>query len=156
MILWIVIADAAVARVAEVRQRNTLPKFVHTLAHPESRAKGIDIVTDRPGSVRGSFGAEAMGPTTPPKQVEAEEFARQVAAYLRKEFDLHHFDGLAIVAPARFMGLLRSNLSAEVERVILFEETKDLASLQDSQLLGHLAAAVDASFHEAFARTAAH
>ena len=154
MTLWILVADAALARVAEVSARKALPRLIHTFAHPLSRAKGMDIVTDRPGSVRGSFGAEAMGPTTPPKQTEAEEFARQLTAFLGKQFDAHQYDALAILAPARFMGLLRTDLAADVEKSVVFEDTRDLTFIEDSQLPPQLMDAVDASFREVFARTA--
>jgi protein required for attachment to host cells len=95
-----------------------------------------------------------MGPTTPPKRVEFEEFARQIAAFLGKEFGAHHFEALAILAPARFLGLLRANLPPEVQRAVVFEEAKDLVHVQDSELAEQLMSAVDASFREVFARAA--
>lgn len=145
MILWIVIADGAGARIAEVRRLNDSPRLIHAIANPNSRAKAMDLVTDKRGP---------LGPTTEPKKLEAEEFARHLAAFLQKEFDVHHFESLAILAPAHFLGLLRAGLPAELEKAVVFEQSKELTYVQDSQLPSHLTEAIEASFREAFARTA--
>jgi protein required for attachment to host cells len=155
MTLWILIANAAGARVAEVHNRKDSPQLIHRIDHAKGRAKAIDLVTDRPGRVRDGSGSDAMGPRTGPKEVETEEFARHVTVFLHKEFNAHHFDALAILAPASFLGLLRADLPADLAKAVVFEEAKDLANVHDSQLAPQLIKAVDESSRESFARTAA-
>ena len=77
---WIVLADAATAKVYEPQASRRDWKLIAELAHPESRAKESELGTDEPGRVRQSTTGSraAMEPPTPRKEVEIEKFAREI------------------------------------------------------------------------------
>src|SRR5207302_1996007 len=81
---WIVLADAATAKVYEPQASRRDWKLIAELAHPESRAKESELGTDKPGRVRQSTTGSraAMEPPTPRKEVEIEKFAREIAKAL--------------------------------------------------------------------------
>jgi protein required for attachment to host cells len=155
MKLWIVVAGAADARIFETHALNDSLKMVANLDHPRGRLRETDLVSDRPGRTSGGgIGEDSMAPSTSAKEVETEEFARHIAEFLQKQFDLRHFDALAILAPAHFLGLLREMLRPEVRKVMVFDESKDFAKLDIAQLRPHLGPAIESSFRETFARSA--
>jgi len=154
MKFWILIADAAEARIMETQARNVTPTLIHELQHPLSRAKGMDLATDRPGMARGGTHVDTMAWPTSPKETQAQEFAHEIATLLRKEFDLHHFEALALLAPAHFLGLLRGILPPELNKVVVFHQSKELSYIQTARLSRHLTEAVDAGFKEMFVRDA--
>jgi protein required for attachment to host cells len=156
MKLWILVANAAGARFLEMDGLKESPRLIHSIAHPQGRAKAQDLVSDRPGRVHDGSGSDSMGATTGPKEVVAEEFVRQIAAFLRKEYDARRFAALAILAPAHFLGLIRESLAPEVRKTVVFGESKDLAHIETGRLAPHLAEAAEAGFREIFARSAAH
>ena len=66
-ITWILVANAAQAKLYANQGPNKGVKLVSEYAHPESREKGSDLVSDRPGHYqghgngRGSFGLTGGG-----------------------------------------------------------------------------------------------
>jgi len=128
---WIVLADAATAKVYEPQASRRDWKLIAELAHPESRAKESELGTDKPGRVRQSTTGSraAMEPPTPRKEVEIEKFAREIAKALDDALVRKAYDRLVLVAPPEFVGILRKLLSERVERCIATTVEKDYLHL---------------------------
>jgi dienelactone hydrolase/protein required for attachment to host cells len=133
---WIVVADASRAFVLTPRDRQHLD-LVQELSYPAGRAHAREFTPDRPGRIGTSTShsaVSAMDRHTPPKQVEAETFARRLAHALDQARNAHAFDALALVAPPRFLGLLRKSLSPAVRRVVIASAHKELTWMQPHEL----------------------
>ena len=85
---WILIANAAQAKVYANLGPNKGVELVNEYAHPESREKGSELVSDRPGHNQGhGNGRGAYVPQTGPKQNAAEHFALAIEFALDAVFD---------------------------------------------------------------------
>jgi len=134
-------------------------ELIATYDHPEGRARVVDLVSDtygrkpvggshgdglggRPGGFPGRPGAE---PDTDPKDVEAQKFARQLAAALGKGLDDHAYEAWVLVAPPRFLGLIKATVGEQVRKRLRATLDKDLASMAPREIVRRLAAARDAA-----------
>jgi protein required for attachment to host cells len=113
---WILIADAARARVFSEAEGEEGLTLVRELDHPKGRTHVVDLVDDEPGRLQKGKGGtrSAMDPRTSRHVIEVERFARELAGVLRVGCDARQYDALAIVAPPRFLGMLRAGLAPEV------------------------------------------
>lgn len=132
------VADASRARLYLENDGATKLSLVEEFEHPESRAKNMDLTSDKPGRAFASGPTTAarssMEPRTVPKEVEAEKFARELGHRIATLFDAHAFDDLVIAAPAKFMGLLRSALATHhdgVSKRVVAWHDKNYTSLSD-------------------------
>lgn len=127
---WILLADAASAKLYATAGRPGDWRLLRELAHPESRMRASEILSDRPGRVKQSTGQRAaMEPPTPRKKVEVERFAREVAKVLDEGVVSGALERLVLVAPPGFLGVLRAKLPPRVEERITDVIEKDYLHL---------------------------
>jgi len=140
-IVWILVCDSAHARLYETRPREPAWKLVQSLRHPESQAKGSDLVTDGSGS-RSSQGASvhhnALAPASSPKEVEKGHFAHTLSKILDQAMRSRRFSHWVLVAPPHFMGLLKKELTPELEKHLMHAVDKDLTNLGTDELSARL------------------
>jgi protein required for attachment to host cells len=113
--------------------------------HPESRAKNIDLTSDKPGRSFSTHSERSgMEESTEPKRYEAEVFARELADDLSRRHNEHTFDKLVITAPPGFLGMLRGALGTHhnhvIDRVFLWLD-KDYTQQDPRTIAERLAAA---------------
>jgi len=135
-ITWIMVANASQAKLFANHGPNKGLDLLRELAHPESREKAANLVSDRTGNFAGS-GSYAQ--PTDPKQHEAERFALQIAHELEHGRTQNAYERLVLVASAPFLGLLNSRLSQQVQHKISDSINKDYTHLPVKELTGHLA-----------------
>jgi protein required for attachment to host cells len=89
-----------------------------------------------PGAGVGStyLGRPGAAPETDPKEVEAQKFARELADVLERGLNDHAYESLVVVAPSRFLGLLRGSVAKTVRKRIDGTIEKDLTWLERPQL----------------------
>jgi protein required for attachment to host cells len=136
MTTYIVVADAARARIF-TRDALTLVEQ-ESLVHAEGRLHEGDLITDRRGgdvhestsTARSSAGEEGVA-----SQHESELFAKQIAQRLYSARTDNQISKLILVAPPKFLGLLKEKLDAPTQKLIIHTLSKDLtkASLSDIQ-----------------------
>ena len=108
--LWIVVADAAEARIYSCRGREP-PLLVEHLAHPAAHLRDRDLTSDRPGrAARGVGGPQSLTPTTKASDTERDRFARTLADAIGRGHEAKRFDELALVMAPELLGLVRSHL----------------------------------------------
>lgn len=133
---WVVVADAARARVlasqGKLRPFGNIEQFVHG----ESRLRDTEQVSDRPGRSFDSFGAgrHSMEAPTEPSDQEATRFAATIAERLHKGRVDNEFDDLVLVAPPRFLGTLRKALDKESAALVRAELDKEFSQLDDEEI----------------------
>ena len=136
MTTYIVVADAARARIF-TREALTLTEQ-ESLVHAEGRLHEGDLVTDRPGAdvhESNSTSARSSGEEGAASKHENELFAKQVANHLYNARVGNSLENLIMVAPPKFLGLLRDKLDGPTQKLVIHTLSKDLskASLTDIQ-----------------------
>ena len=138
---WILIADAAGAVIYEPELEHERLRAVRHFDHPSGRARVQEMVSDRVGHARqpGPRGlAPAMAAPTDPHALEAERFARELAVELAAAYHRREFDRLALVAPPRFLGVLRAALDAQVASAVVASAANDLTPIPPHDLWPHV------------------
>lgn len=145
---WCLVCDASRAHLFRVGPPAGPFELLSSHDHPGSRAKVGDLVSDaqgrkpvggsrgdgagsRPGGFHGRPGAE---PDTDPKEVEAQHFARDLAALLDKGLADHAYEALVLVAPPHFLGLIKATLSDQVAKRVEATIDKDFAALAPREI----------------------
>jgi len=134
MITWIIVADASSGRIFKTTGKIENMALIEEFDHPESRNKGTDLITDRPGSAQQAGIHGGLPPKTEPKKVEADHFAIEIAQHINKKHGENAFAKLVIVAPPHFLGLLRNHLNSNVKKLISQIVHKDFSQLKEHQL----------------------
>jgi protein required for attachment to host cells len=128
---WIVAADNTRARIFEMRGAQGHLNEIEDFVNPAAEAKTGELVSD----ARGRFGgggqsaAHTGEPDVTPRQHEAEQFSKQVGAYLDSACSQHRYDKLCLIAFPKFLGMLRQNLSKEAQQRVKEEVSKDISHL---------------------------
>ena len=138
---WILISDASAARVFSLAGRNKPLQLVKEFANAEGRKLTQDLVSDEPGRISkgGTPGMKsAMDPRTTAHEGAAETFARQLADFLKHHSSNGELATISLVAPANFLGLLRSALSKETDHLVRSSLAKDLVHVPAKDLMPHI------------------
>jgi protein required for attachment to host cells len=110
---WIVAADSVRARILQVADRARLLE-VEDLLNPDGRRHEGDLVSDSQES-------------TAAVEHEVALFSKRIGKYLDKARAERRYDRLYLVAPPKFLGLLRKDLGREVEKLVSDDLDKDLS-----------------------------
>jgi len=142
-ITWIVVANSSRARVLENRGAGTGLTPLQTYEHPESRVKGIDLASDRPGHTATDRGSRtALEPDTDPKRNAQEHFAHELAQALEQGRVQNRYQDLILVASSPFLGVLRSRLPKGVKAQVREALNKDYTAFAERELAAQLGAVV--------------
>ena len=158
---WILSANAGRARFfAESDPAEPLQE-IEDMVSPAAQLRTVDTETDRlgPTSAAGSAhnigGNEGVGfahnakagapnkqyqPAQTPDQHAADLFAKDVAAYLQKANNEGRFQQLVISASPDFLGVLRTKLDPQVQKLVKSEFNKDYTHSNPQQLREQLQA----------------
>ena len=130
MSICIVIADSSKARILSAQSGYGPLQDDRDFIHPESRLREQDLIADRTGSGSdsGGYGKHSMGHENTALQKEAETFAHE----LRNEIDKLRLTGdlrrIYLIAPPKFLGLLRSGINKQCAELLAGEISKDLVN----------------------------
>ena len=139
MATWVLVCDASRARVFAARRSaedGFHLRLLREFENPAGRARVSDLVSDRPGRVRqSSTGATpSMAAQHDAAEVESDRFAHDLGRHLEQGFDAHDFERVVLVAPPRFLGVLRQKLSDPVARAVRLSLDKDFTMLEERDL----------------------
>ena len=110
---WLMVANASQAKFFSSTGPQRGLQLIKELAHPESREKTSNLVSDCSGS-RSGTGHGAFIQATDPKHHEAERFAQELTRELEHGLETKAYDRLILVASAPFVGLVNNNLPSQV------------------------------------------
>lgn len=140
---WILIANTSFAKFYINHGPQKGIELVKELDHPESREKGSDLVSDRPGHYQSHGNSHgSFVQATDPRQREAERFALELAKELEHGRTNNLFERLVLVASPSFMGILKSRLPSHVLDMISDSIEKDYTKTPEKELKGYLESVV--------------
>jgi protein required for attachment to host cells len=123
------VCDSARARFFEVRGDDPSWHLVSAVSHEKSRSKASELVGDHSGS-RSSEGRSvhhnALAPASSPKDVEKARFAHSLGKTLDEAMRSARFHRWVLVAPPHFVGLVKKELTPELEKHLLATVNKDM------------------------------
>lgn len=138
---WIVVANGsrAVCYSRDPRKADWTLTLEAEFEHAESRMKGSELATDRPGGVRGHGNdSTKYVPRTDPRRNEVEQFARELGAHLAHALKAGRYERLTLVASNPFLGMLAAQLPAGVRRRIDAQLAHDYTQLAPKALQARL------------------
>lgn len=137
---WIVVAESARARIFTTSGTKVKLREIADLSHPESRLHDRDLASDGLGRSFDSHGQgrHGMEPATDPQDREAQAFAVEVARQIERGHNEAGFDSLVLVAPPKFLGRLRPELSKSARSALVAELDKNLVEADLKTLEHHL------------------
>ena len=123
----IVAADSSRARFLQVAGREKRLTEIEDLLNPAGRMDDRELTTDAHPRFRGTSGSGSDRQETGTAEHATELFAKRIGEYLDKARNDHRYDRLYLVAPPKFLGMLRGKLDKEVEKLVVDELDKDLS-----------------------------
>lgn len=136
---WIVLANAARARIFERDPTDGKLAELTDFVHPGSRQKASELASDRPGHAQKAHGdpgqaSTAFTPRTDLRRREHEEFARQLAQYLDGAVAQRRCTSLVLIASNPFLGELKTHLGTATQKVLALAAPMDLTSVATPEL----------------------
>lgn len=137
---WIVTANSNLCRIYHCDKSLEPLSLVKEINHPENKLKAGDSLTsDRPGHYQtAGSGGGAYSPRTDPKDVEVDNFFREVSLELNHGRTLNSYDKLIIITPSHMNGILFAHLDRHVKALVTHEIQKDVMHLSLLELLDFL------------------
>jgi len=132
--IWILVADSANARILATTARTAMPTEVKRLEHPEGRLKESELVTDQPGRSRESRGQGHAMQEASATEHEEMLFAGEIVQTLDKARQEGKFESLILVAPPRFLGMIRQKLNGPLEKAVIQSVDKNLVAEDESTI----------------------
>jgi len=134
---WILVANASKAFLYSSENLYTGDlQLVEELRHPESREKGVDLITDGPGGYATDHGARSAYEKSRPKEDEAEIFAIKLASLLKDGNYNHDYEQLVLVVTSHFYGLMKKHMDFVVDEFVHID--KDYTQLTQRELIERL------------------
>lgn len=139
---WILVADAARARLFELARKGADPIEIACYSYPDGRSPGREHDHGRLPRVQESNGnnRHAIEPRTPLREKHARRFADILSAIVQRGRQERRYDGLILMGPPRFLGMLHDCLDAQTAACVVGEVRNDLVTLSPAQLRAHLPA----------------
>ena len=125
---WIVVAESSRARIFEAATPAADLTEIEDRVHPAGRMHNRDLVSDRQGHDSGEAGSgpHVLDESTPAHVEEMHKFAREIAERLEQGLNDKAYDRLVMVAPPKFLGVLRDALPERVAGCVSESLHKDL------------------------------
>ena len=137
----VVVADSGRARIYGLEKKGKPMQELADLVHTESRMRGRELDSDRPGRTIDSKGSRrhAKEPGTSVKVQEATKFAQQISDFIDAERTKNNFADLVLIAAPEFLGILRKSLGREAGKLVRREIDKNLVVRSESVVREYLA-----------------
>ena len=109
------------------------------ISHPENKLKNSELAADKMGHYKGDKGGRgAYSPRMDIKDVQIDNFTREIAKMLDHYRNENGFEKLIVIAPPHIFGLLNGHLNKHVKELICHHIKKDLLQYSDQELLQFL------------------
>ena len=137
---WILVADAAKARLFELARKGGAPVEIAGYAYPDGRSPGRHHEHGRLPRVHesNSPSRHAIEPKTTLRDKHARRFAGTLGAVVKQGRLEGRYDHLILVAPPRFLGALHDSLDEQTSACVVGKVANDLLTLSPTELRRHL------------------
>lgn len=137
--ICVVIANAYTCRIYHYSKHPLKLTLLKEINHPENRLKDSELTSDKPGHYKGGESARgAYSPHMKAKEVEIDNFSRQIAKELNQGRNENEYERFILIAPPHMSGLLFKHINKHVKDLITNNIKKDLLHLTDREILGFL------------------
>lgn len=137
MSVWILVANASKAFLYHANHLHSKTlELLATFHHPESREKDMNLVSDHPGRLQTNHSARSTYEQHDPKEIEAENFAKQLSRCLILGKKQNKYEKLLIIAPPHFYGFLHKNMSRHMTHTLHIP--KDYTRLSVDKLITYI------------------
>jgi protein required for attachment to host cells len=123
---WVVVADSSAATIYSSDELLQEFRELARLAHPDSRARAGALVSDDRGRTAADGRHSALEARTDLHRHQIDVFARELAVELCRGRADRAFERLVVVAPPRFLGLVRGHLDAATSEAVVASIAADL------------------------------
>lgn len=137
--VWILVANSSDAKLYKAESIKQLTE-IRDFKHIESKMPAHELVSDRPGRAtsKNKAGVHMFADKTSQKVKEKNYFAEEIMTYLVGELNKGNFERLYVIAPANFLGALRSAADPHVSQLIHAEIDKDIPMATSNEILQYL------------------
>jgi protein required for attachment to host cells len=138
----VLVAHDAGCRAFEQRGRGKKLTLLTEIDFEDGRRHSGELDADRPGRSFDRNGGQghAYESHLDTRQHAVLQFAKELATDLAREYHLGAFDDLVLVAPPRFLGMLRDALDTKLRRAVVATLAKDLPRADEAELRAQLSA----------------
>ncbi len=124
---WIMVAEEGRARLLGREKLKSSLSEIESFTNPAGHMHETALTSDLPGRASATgAGRHKMGAENGPKAHASEVFAKSLADRLDDGRKQNHCERLVLVAPPKFLGLLRGHLSDESTRMVVKSLDKNL------------------------------
>lgn len=137
---WVIVAESSRGKIYEAATASSDLVELEDLIHPSGRLHDRDLTSDRPGHDSGSQGEgpHVLDESTEAHTEEMHKFAREIAQRLDKGHADRSYDRLVLIAPPKFLGMLRDTLSDQVSKCVSESLDKNLVQHSAEEVRGHV------------------
>ncbi len=138
---WVVVADGTKARIFSWSTANASLEEVDDLLNVEGRLHNSELASDKYGMAPDSSNQKSqhrMQQRNSPHEKSINAFALRVRDTLRTAYDEKRFRRCVLIAPAKFMGLLKARLPSRVAKSVSATLPLNLTSESPQAILDHL------------------
>lgn len=132
----IIVADAVHARIFRTRKGLKNLEEREDPIHVESRRRDRELDTDAAG--RTGDQQSTLDPRTSAKETEERTFAKQLGKHIKELYNQDRFEELILVATPRFLGMLRDELPAPVDKLESRAIPKEVVNLSAAELAEYI------------------
>src|SRR5579862_2916652 len=135
----VVNTNSNICRIYHYNKHPAQLTLLKEINHPENKLKSGDLTSDRPGHYQGNKSSRgAYSPSMKAKDVEIENFSREIAKELNQERNKNEYDELIVIAPPHMIGLLNQHINKHVANLVINKIEKNLLHLSEHELLEFL------------------
>jgi protein required for attachment to host cells len=138
---WVVAADSSRARIFELMDPDWHIQEIEDMVNPQGRARNRELQSDSYGRYYGKGERDqghAVLPHVEAGEHQTELFSKAIGEYLDKARTEHRYDKLHLIAPPKFLGLIRQNLSQEAQKLVEVDVAKDVSRFQPRDIQEYL------------------
>jgi protein required for attachment to host cells len=138
--IYIVVANSTSANFYQISEKHFHFELIKRIHHTNSRLKEHALDSDRPGHYQKGFygkGGTYAEPTKH-KDLEIEGFARKICKALENDRLTETYKGIIVVAAPHFYGLINTNATDAVRKMIKFHLLKDYVHYSEKELMREL------------------
>jgi protein required for attachment to host cells len=132
----VIVADNARARIFGSDSTINALREMEDFIHSGARLSGRDIDADAAGKSRNPHGA--LDHASSATEHEMEVFARSLARRLKELHNDKHFEQLILIAPPKFLGLLRRELPGPLDQLVDRCIDKDLTTAKVEDIIDYI------------------
>jgi protein required for attachment to host cells len=136
---WVLALNSSVCRIYKLSTKPYQVTLLKEILHPESKLRDIELTSDKPGHYKAGGAAHgAFSQQTDPKEIQLDDFSRQIADVLDHGRNTEAYNQLIVVALPHMDGLLFQHINKHVKDLVTHNIKHDVLNLTEHELLDFL------------------